>query len=537
MIEMKQTPKIAQDHHIAVIASALFLISIWLLPGIVLFANGYALEFDYIQNVRVAASVDQGYLLPLDFGGYRFMAEHQGSELLRLVLTTVSGLSIQELQSFPIGAVLVPLMFFVLARELVGTKVAALLSVSVAFDPTVVFGSYSTTVYAWSRPLLLVFLFLYVKLLKNKNSAFVLLSVLVFVGLFTVYWTGSALMVSFAFLVNILAILFLSTSEHRRTLAPKVLTLSLALTLLVIYLGFGETVYRLLPVIVGQGSAARATSAFFSLGQRALQLAGLAGPDPEATATYGSGSVVNTIQIFRYLLMALPVFWLVIRQIRKTFMARRLELNHDAPFLVLWSLVGVLLTHILINAAYGHASTRYVALFGPLIAVIALDQCNATKRVKVGFAAILGLLACVSFIIAFPRSPQRASWAEAGAASNWFLDSAARPVLVSNVGTYGMFSMASAPQAPAAYDCYGDDEYAALIGEDAGDSESLEPDGYVTIDRKITDHELCPGFRYFEPLSSHLDEMDRNVRLDPIYDNGTIRILLPMHFDLTEHVQ
>ena len=100
-----------------------------------------------------------------------------------------------------------------------------------------------------------------------------------------------------------------------------------------------------------------------------------------------------------------------------------------------------------------------------------------------------------------------------------------------------MFSMASAPQAPAAYDCYGDAEYAALIGEKAGDSESLEPDGYVTIDRKITDHELCPGFSYFEPLSSYLDEMDLNVNLDPIYDNGTIRILLPMHFDVTEHVQ
>src|SRR4030042_7208526 len=180
------------------------LIVIWILPGYLLSEREYSLEYDYIQNVRVAASLEENILLPLNFGGFNFIPEHQGSEILRLILCKVSGLPIEDLQILPIGAFLVPLIFFVLCRECFGKWIAALLSISVAFDPTIVMSSYHTTIYAWSRPMLLMFVYLYVKILDRRTPALLLLAILLFISLYSIYWTDPALMVVFALIVNII---------------------------------------------------------------------------------------------------------------------------------------------------------------------------------------------------------------------------------------------------------------------------------------------------------------------------------------------
>jgi hypothetical protein len=525
---MKSISTIFRGDQVAGIAWALLLLFVWVLPGLLLSANSYSLEYDYIQNVRVAASLDKDYLLPLDFSGFNFIPEHQGSELLRLILCKVSGLSIQELQFLPLGAILVPLTFYVLCREFLGSRVAALLSVSVAFDPTVVFTSYHTAIYAWSRPLLITFVFLYTRILKRKTPPLILLSILVFIGLFTLYWTGSALMISFSFLVNILVMISWRASEQRNTSAWRVLTLSNAVAFLVIYLGFGEFVYHLLPSVLGQEAGGKFGPAFFSLTQRLLQLIGLAPPEQVVDTTYSGASLHQTIQVFRYLLIIFPVIWVVTRGVRSVIVTRKMRLSFDVASLVLWSLVGVLLSHTFLYSSYGHASTRYIALLGPLVAAIALDKCRVTDRVELAFAAILGLLACVSFAIASPQTRDRASWAEIKPATVWFLENAGQEILVSNVGTFGMFAMESVPQAvPPTYVCYLPAEYASVIGVDDELGQLQEIRGYVVIDKQITSSEICPGFRYFDPLSSHLDQIDRNINLDPVYDNGGIRMLAP----------
>jgi len=517
------------DHRVKGIGLALLLVFIWALPGCLLSVNDYSFEYVYIQNVRVAASLNKDHLLPLDFGVFYFIPEHQGSELLRLILCKVSGLTIQELQFLPLGAILVPLAFYVLCKEFFGSRVAALLSISIAFDPTVVLGSYHTAIYAWSRPLLLVFVFIYVRILRKKTQSLILLSVLVFIGLFSVYWTGSALMVSFAFLTNILIAISWFASARRDSSAPRSLTLSNALVFLIIYLGFGEFAYRLLPNMLGQDASGKFGSAFYSLTHRVLQLVGLAAPEQATYSTYSDVSPVQTMQVFRYLLMLLPIVWLVFKEIRNVITARKIKPSQDVASLVLWSLVGVLLTHTFIYSSYGHASTRYIALLGPLVATIALDKCRAADRIKMAFVTVLGLLACVNFVLARPQTPQRASWAEVGPAAAWFSENVEQTVLVSNVGTYGMFAVESAPRAtPPMYACYSTARYASVIGEGDEFNTPQELCGYIVIDKKVTSHEMCPGFRYFDPLSNHLDQIGRNVNLNSVYDNGAIWILTPM---------
>jgi hypothetical protein len=524
---MKQILTIIRDHKNFFLG--LLLVTIWVLPGFLLSSSDYSLEYDYIQNVRIAASLNKDYLIPLDFGGFNFIPEHQGSELLRLILGKVCGLSVQELQSLPIGAILVPLAFYIVCRQFLNPKVAALLSVSVAFDPTVVFSSYHTSIYAWSRPLLLTFVLLYSMILQKKTPGLVILSIMVFTTLFTIYWTGSALMISFTFLVNVLLATAWVTSVRRGASAPSALTISNAIAFLVIYLGFGEFAYNLLPSIIGQGASGQLGSAFFSLTQRVLQLIGLAPPEETVYATYGGTSPTLTIQVFRYLLMSFPVIWLLIKGVIKATATRKIILSQNPTSLVLWSLVGTVLSHTLLYSSYGHASTRYVALLGPLIAAMALAMCTTSDRIRVGFATVLGLLACANFAIAYPQVPQHASWAEIRPAATWFLEKAEQKILISNVGTYGMFAVESAPNAiPPMYTCYSDTEYASVINAEDEASQSQEPRGYIVIDKKVTSHEICPGFLYFEPLSGQLDQINHNTNINSIYDNGSIRILAPV---------
>jgi hypothetical protein len=504
------------------------LIFIWILPGYLLSTREYSLEYDYIQNVRVAASLGENTLLPINFGGFNFIPEHQGSEILRLILCKVSGLPIQDLQILPIGAFLVPLMFFVLGKELFGKWIAALLSISIAFDPTIVMSSYHTTIYAWSRPMLLMFIYLYVKILERRTPALILLAIILFVGVYSIYWTDPALMVVFAMFVNLIILVPRLIFRRQAQAAPRSTTLYIATAFTVIYLGFGEFAYNLLPSMLSKYTGGQFGTAVFSLYQRVLQLVGIAQPAEEVFSTYGESSPILTVQLVRYLLMILPVVLLVWKEGREIWKTRKITLGYDPQRIVMWALVAVLLFHTFLYSSYGHPSTRYVAILGPLIAMIALDRFGGARGKAWILPSLLGTMACLNFIVEFPVTPIHSNFAEVEPAANWFLEYSDQQKITSNVGTYGMFTLMIASQGDLPlFSCYSDDVYAALTNpaQRAGQLDALS--GYIVLDRKVSSHEMCPGFKFFEPLSKYLDAVSGYPGLEWIYDNGSIWILKP----------
>jgi hypothetical protein len=504
------------------------LIVLWTLPGYLLSIREYSLEYDYIQNVRVAASLDQNTLLPLNFGGFNFIPEHQGSEILRLILCKVSGLPIQDLQILPIGAFLVPLMFFVLGRELFGKWIAALLSISIAYDPTIVMSSYHTTIYAWSRPMLLMFIYLYVKILGRRTPELILLAIILFISVYSIYWTDPALMVVFAVFVNLIILVPRLLFRRGEQAGPRSTTLYIATAFTVIYLGFGEFAYNLLPSMLSKYAGGQFGTAVFSLYQRVLQLVGIAQPAEEVFSTYGESSPILTVQLVRYLLMILPVVLLVVKEAREIRKTRRITPGYDPQRIIMWALVAVLLFHTFLYSSYGHPSTRYVAIFGPLIAMIALDRFGGARGKAWILPSLLGAMACLNFIIEFPVNPIHSNFAEVEPAAIWFLERSEQPRITSNVGTYGMFSLMIASRADLpVFTCYSDSVYAALTDptQRAGQLDALG--GYIILDRKVSSHEMCPGFKFFEPLSKYLDAVSGYPGLEWIYDNGSIWIMKP----------
>jgi hypothetical protein len=504
------------------------LILVWILPGYLLSDREYSLEYDYIQNVRVAASLGENTLLPLNFGGFNFIPEHQGSEILRLMLCKLSGLPIQDLQILPIGAFLVPLTFFVLCKECFGKRIAALLSISVAFDPTIVMSSYHTTIYAWSRPMLLMFVYLYVKILDRRTPALLLLSIILFISLYSIYWTDPALMVVFALFINIIILIPRVLFRRQEQPIPRSTTIYIATAFTVIYLGFGEFAYNLLPSMFSKYASGQFGTAVFSLYQRVLQLVGLAQPAEEVFSTYGESSPILTIQLIRYLLMIIPVGLLLLKEGREIWKTRKITLGYDPLRIIMWALVGVLLFHTFLYSSYGHASTRYVAILGPIIAMIALDRFGGAHGKAWILPALLGIMACFNFIVEYPATPKHSNFAEVEPAANWFLARADQKKITSNVGTYGMFALMIAPKADLPmFTCYSDSVYAALTDPAARNGQLDALSGYIILDRKVSSHEMCPGFKFFEPLTQFLDSVSGYPGLDWIYDNGSIWILKP----------
>jgi hypothetical protein len=505
-----------------------FLLPVWVLPGILLSRIDYTLEYDYIQNVRVAASMNYDFLLPLNFSGFNFFPEHQGSELIKLMLSKVTGITVQQLQVFPLGSLLLPLAFYFLCREYTDHWIAALLSISIAYDPTVVLGSYHTTVYSWSHPLLILMLFLYIKILRKKTSAIVLLIMLVFISLFSIYWTESALIISFTVFINLQIILPWFWRTRNRAPLPKTQTLSMAAAFLVVYLFFGEFIYHLIPNFIGQEVGGQFGSAIISLSKRILQLVGLIQPDEAVYATYGGASSFLVIQLIRYGIIILPVAWLVVVNVRNLLARRPGHWGKDIAHQIIWTLVAVLIFHTLIYSSYGHASTRYVALLGPLIALMALDIWRVGNRLKGLYAALIGALACIGFFLSLPQAPQHATWDEVRPAVDWFVAKSETQQMLTNVGLYGMFAMESSSQKLLPkYECFSEDSYNRVI-DLPGEGQPLDPGYYLVVDKRVNTHEMCPGFHYFEPLSGHLPQVDSNRSLQSIYDNGFIWILKPV---------
>jgi hypothetical protein len=523
-----RTREILKNRRLQAFVKGALLMTVWMVPGYLLTSVHHSLEYDFVQNVRVAASQDGNFLLPLSFGGFEFIPEHQGSEILKLVLVKLTGVAIEDLQYFPVGALLVPWSFYILCKELLDPTIAALLSISVALDPTIVFGSYHTAIYAWSRILLLAFLFLYVKIVKGKNQSLVILTHIVFIAAFSIYWTGPALMVIYSFLINGLLLIVYFYNRDQKELKTNVLTISSSLTFVIIYLGFGEILYRYLPRIVGSVYSEEFSTATLSLYRRVLQLIGVLSPDPEVFVRYGSDSAVQTVQVIRYGLMGAAVAWLLLLTVRRWFKNRRIAISLEPNAIVLISIIGMLLTHTLLYAAYGHASTRYLALLGPMICGLALKQSQARRWIKIGAASALGILACVGFSLAFQRVSERSDWDTIRAGKDWLESNAKGELIASNVGTYAMLAMELARDGESLdYSCFTVAQYDSVINQLDEEEEFKPLTGYVVIDKNVSDHELCPGFRYYEPFSHYLEEIAENTSFDAVYDNGGLLILRP----------
>jgi hypothetical protein len=493
------------------------------IPSIFLFRINYANEFVYIPLVRVAASVSTRTLVPLEFSGFNFIPEHQGLELITLLLTRATRLPIEQYMFLPICGILLPLSYYLLSNSLGISKIpSALLSLAISLDPTIVMTSYNSKIYGWTRVLFVLYILIYSKVLRKKKASHIMLLLLVFISVYTIYWTDPLLMIAFSIFANLLLFIehYFSRGKKLDLKDTRFMTISLTIIFIIIFFFFGSFIYTMVGKVSSRGGISQMSETMISFSNRMLQIVGLEKPDQEDFSTQSRQSIVGQIQFVRYILIVIPVIILAINLLRKK------KINKfalDKNTIVLLSLSLMIIFHLTIYSTYGHPSTRNLALFGPLIALLALQKLTTNKGAKIFYALLLSISLIPNFVVSYKQVQYHSTFDFVAPAASWLEINSPERNLNADLGIYGMITVKTVENGGVSptYVSINPNEYKYLIGLDS--DIKLKP-GILVIDKLSKSPLVSTGWGYQDPLSQYILQLGQNSHLEALYDNESIRI-------------
>jgi hypothetical protein len=505
----------------------ILLLMVSTLPAILLSKINYVDEFVTIASVRVAASEGKNNLLPLNFSGFGTIPEHQGIELISLAMNKMTNLPIEKILIISIGGLILPLFYFTLSRHFSIPKLtSAIITIAIAFDPTIIFTGYGFFIYTFSRIFMMAFILCFIAILEKKTSGLIIVSIILFLGLYLLYWTDSLLMINFAILLNIFIflVLFANRKSNKSSNFYASQTLAITLAFLVIYLGFGHFIYQALARIYSRGGFSLFSEALISYSTRIMQLVGLAEVNIQEQSASSAMSFIGKIQIIRYGLILIPVIIMMVMDLQSIIRGRMKQFE-EPLILVSYSILGVLIIHATLYSSYGHTSTRHLALFGPIIGVFALQRLKINHIYTFLYGVALALLIIPSYLTIYSSVKNDANFQEIFPASSWLSKNFEVNNLASDLGIYGMFSIYLADKFPIPqYIRISPDIYTEILQGDKKLVSSMPLDTFIVFDRLSTDNLISTGWVYQSPIVKNWEKLKENPFLNQIYDNGQITI-------------
>lgn len=505
-----------------------------IIPAVLLSTHEYTDGF-YTSAVvpRITMSLNADTLVTTDIPGFYFLPQYAGLDVILLLIAKICGLSAQQLQFLPIGGIILPLLYFALAKKLFGSNlIASLIALFAAYDPTIAVKCYSTYSAAWTFPLFIAFIILYVRILKQEGKiGEILLMLLVFIAISRLNWSLPVFVIVLSVFISLILLIRLVIGRQRE--ASNQAIFSLTLTFIVIYLIWDTTLYgSYLPAMVS--GAGREIGVFnFEMMLEQLGLMRISAPLPYSYPPPIS-PLVHQLFAIRYIVISLPVAAYVLVKIKEVITKRRLKLgNIDVHSIVIWSFIGLFLWHIISYAAYGRISLATIAFFFPFVAIACLGKLKARSWLKLAVPIILVLLALLSFVFYLQDTTPQVRYSDTDPSAGWLAGNCEQqPKIVgcfditskyvANGVSYGVLFAQYWPDS---------DTYAQLIEPEFTLSRNdylKENYDYVVLDEKFNHlPSLSAGWQFFEPLSNYLDEISRNINLSKVYNDGTIWICRP----------
>lgn len=504
------------------------------IPAVLLSIHEYTDPF-YTTAVapRITMSLDAATLVTTNIPGFFFLPQYAGLDILLLLIARVGGLSAQQLQFLPIGGILTPLLYFVLARKLSGSNlIAAFIALFAAYDPTIAVKCYSTYSAAWTLPLFITFIILYVRILKQEGKGReIVFMLLVFIAISRLNWSMPVFVIVLSVFISLILLIQMVTGRQKQ--AGKQAIFSLTLAFIVIYLTWDTAFYdSYLPgVITGAG---RETGVFnFAMMLEQLGLISISAPVPYSYPPPISPLVFRLFAI-RYIVIALPAAAYILVRIKEVITKRELKLgNIDVHSIVIWSFIAFFVWHIVSYAAYGRVSLAAIVFFFPFVAIACLVKLKARSWLKLAFPITLALLALVSFGFYLPDTTPQVKYSDTDPSSSWLADnSGQQPKIVGCFDITSKYQANGVSQGMLFVQYWPDsDTYAQLIEPEFSLSRNdyLKIDyDYIVLDEKFSRlPSLSAGWQFYEPLSHYLDEIGSNINLNKVYNDGTIWIFRP----------
>jgi hypothetical protein len=482
--------------------------------------------YNCITLACVEKSLVAGRIASINLGNFHYDPYAEGNlgyQAIIIIIAEICGLSTKEVAILPIGGIIVPFMFYFLARKLFNSDLlAAFFAIFIAFDPSLSPGHYNVFAYTWERPLLFIFIVLTTKILeRGKKWENALLLFLVFVGTFYLYWTTPLIMIIFLFDVNFL--LLIQILLGRQDEVKGKLTINSVLAFAVIYLAFNKVLYNdFLPAVVHE-KYGTVTDALDQL----LAWTGIATQSTRAekyTATTSGDPLYDWILMFRYITMLIPIALYVVTKLINICREHKLRLNFDAYSYLFWPIILAILAQSIVYAARGHLSFRYASILFLPETLIALDRLKV-KRLKVfTFLILLCLIFSGFSIILFKDYPglNKSSDSIGNSAQFLFDKSSYNAKVLMDLNTFGLYLLEGISKQKTLlikFNFYDSDIYGMIVKTERNNlGKTID---YVIVNKVIANSPtLAPGWKRYEPLSNYIEDINNNLNIHKIYDNG-----------------
>lgn len=448
---------------------------------------------------------------------------HLGYNALILAISKTGGVPPNIVRFLPIGGLILPLLYFILAKKISGSNLAAIfLALYVAYEPMLSQGHYNVHVYVWARCLFIVFLLLCVNILDGQINETIMILTMVYAGTFLIYWTVPIWMLTIWGIITVVLLLRKRLKSVYRKSIQNV-DWALFLAFIVIYLGFSKVLYQYLADIAGSVYGGPNDGLNFFGWQLMRLLGGSQAPGPyEFVGGTTENSTLLWVLVVRYLVLVAPLFLYILTVSMKTITSKfsRDPFEYKYAPLILGGFAAVVV-HVVIYLTRGHVSLRPALLIFPLVGILCILEMNKQTKFVVGFASILAFLSIIGF--ALNLKDLRSNVVRSSA--DWFLNHFQGSTALMDLNTAHEYLIVEAEEdlwiANINYDSTNYSYFLETTNSVNLSGNSPPNWDFAIVDLKnIEKPILSTGWKTYEPLESHFDEILLNERLNMVYSDG-----------------
>jgi hypothetical protein len=452
-----------------------------------------------------------------------------GRQLLMLQLTNMMGITPEEFQFMPIGSLFLSLTMFLLAYELLGSALLSMLvTLYLALNLSHAAALYSTFAYALGYPIMLGFLVLCARFLREKNYLAYPLLLIMFTSLNFIHYTLTVWTILFLLGANI-------TIELQRYLNQKKIgrlrpAFYLSLAFFVFFLTFNETLYqsyipKLAPDILE--SAIQRFFSFFIYSPADVF---------KSPFVFSRASEVNFVSTITLAIILLPVLvgfsfdiWNLLVLKSKAYLS-----DDRVPFI--WAFIFLGIADSIAYSIRGSISTKSFSMLFPLVSLAYLMRTRKPWIVRSMAILLLG-----TSIIKIPLFYREAYFIRGNGtdfeglelSSNWIVRNLEqeRYTMLADMNLYGKYLTVSVGTGHTPiFRAFDDNEYAmVVIGLNL--RPELEMPDLVAIDKNSTQPTIGFYWNIYAPLGNYLALARKNGKLNIVYEDDNVVLARLMNVD------
>ena len=442
-----------------------------------------------------------------------------------MILHKVTAIPVKQLHFFPFIGLILPLSYYSLCKKFSNSKACIFIVVLLMLNTPTPNEFFTMWPHAFGFFLFISFIHIFFKVFNNKTPEGILTLVLIFVSVHFYSYTAEMWLLSF--FTFILLILLAFSLVSRTDLIKKKMMLSLFVAFISIFLGFNRIFYeaylptgRFISTILESSERFLYNyGKFFSLSESNKYIYRM---EPNIYLSL-SGMLFLSLMILIILYSVLQS----LLTLKRSDNLKNIIAQANTYVYFKYALIATGVCDILVYAARGVLTLRYIYFIFPLIVLITLNELPLKKKYSFSILFILLFCALSHSILswnsdALTSNPTQYKNFEMSA--NWFMENADQKKALTDLLTGNKYLLEGVIKGQRFDKIFINlDQYDMIVNpQDYGNNKLNNYAPYLIINKNLK-KVLSDKWGTYE-LSDHLNEINRNSNINKIYDDNIIFI-------------